>query len=92
MNKDASKGAANSAGSTGTDNTERPQPGKEATRKQATVQEFYTPKQIAKSWVCSEKHVRRLIASGALPAHKFGGIVRVSADDRIRLERSSRIV
>ena len=92
MTKDASKGTANSAGPTGTDNTERPRPRKEATRKQATVQEFYTPKQIAESWACSEKHVRRLIASGALPAHKFGRIVRVSADDRIRLERSSRIV
>ena len=42
---------------------------------------FYTIKQVANRLQVNERTVRRWIAAGLLEAHKFGGVVRISADD-----------
>lgn len=51
---------------------------------------FYTVKQVAERWQCSEKTVRRLIARGDLIAHRLGGCHRVSEADLITHERVNR--
>jgi excisionase family DNA binding protein len=38
----------------------------------------------------SERHVRRLIASGELPVHRIGRAVRVSEDDLARFLAARR--
>ena len=53
---------------------------------------FHSVADLAKWWECSEKHVRRLIERKELVAHKFGRLMRVSADDRRRYERMNRMV
>ncbi len=53
---------------------------------------FHSVADLAKRWDCSEKHVRRLIERKELVAHRFGKIIRVSADDRRRCERMNRMV
>lgn len=53
--------------------------------------DFFTVKRIAERWDSSEKHVRRLISKGTLPACKFGSMLRVDADDLLAYERSQRI-
>ncbi len=53
---------------------------------------FHSVADLAKRWDCSEKHVRRLIERKELVAHRFGNIIRVSADDRRRCERMNRMV
>jgi excisionase family DNA binding protein len=45
---------------------------------------------VARRLDCSERHVRRLIASGALPVHRIGRAVRVSEDDRLRFLAARR--
>jgi excisionase family DNA binding protein len=51
---------------------------------------FYTVKQIAERWQCSEKTVRRLIDRGDLIAHRLGGRHRISEADLIAHERVNR--
>lgn len=51
---------------------------------------FYTIKQIAKRWQCSEKTVRRMIERGDLVAHRLGSQLRISADDLVACERINR--
>jgi excisionase family DNA binding protein len=46
--------------------------------------------EVAGQLQLSERHVRRLIAAGALPVHRFGTAVRVSSDDLARYIASSR--
>lgn len=66
-------------------------PSKEAALAGAEAPAYYTAKQIAERWQCSTKHVRRAIESGALPAYKLGGILRVGVDDLYRYERMCRL-
>jgi len=57
----------------------------------AVVQAFFTIADIANRWRCSEKKVRRLVASGDLVAHRFGALLRVSAHDLHTYERVNRM-
>ena len=52
---------------------------------------YFTIRQIAQRWDCSEKHVRRTIERGDLAVHKFGNLIRVSLDDLTRFERMNRM-
>ena len=45
---------------------------------------------VARRLIASIWHVRRLIARGELPVHRFGRLVRVSEDDLARLVAASR--
>jgi excisionase family DNA binding protein len=54
----------------------------------ATV--LHAVKTVAGRLACSERHVRRLIASGELPAHRIGRSVRVSEDDLLRFLAAHR--
>jgi excisionase family DNA binding protein len=46
--------------------------------------------QVADHLGASTRHVRRLIARGELPVHRFGRLVRISPDDLARLIAASR--
>ena len=46
--------------------------------------------EVAEQLQMSERHVRRLMAAGALPVHRFGTAVRVSSDDLARYIASTR--
>ena len=61
-------------------------------RSASTERPYYTVSQLAARWDCSEKHVRRLIDRKELVAHRFGGLLRISADDLQRYERQNRDV
>ena len=52
---------------------------------------FFTVKEVADRWRCSEKKVRRVIAKGELIVHRFGGQVRVSTADLLTYERLHRM-
>lgn len=53
----------------------------------AFVPTVYTPATLADRWECSERHVRNMIASGALPAFRLAGkLLRIRADDVERFE------
>ena len=54
-------------------------------------QAFFTIAQIAERWQCSDKTIRRMIDRGALPAHKFGALWRISMADLSDYERRNRI-
>ena len=54
-------------------------------------QAFFTIAEIANRWRCSEKNVRRLVAKGDLIAHRFGALLRVSAQDLRTYERVNRV-
>lgn len=42
----------------------------------------YTPATLATRWECSERHIRNLIESGALPAFRLGGkLLRIRRED-----------
>ena len=56
------------------------------------TRDFWTIKQLADRWQCSEKKVQRMIAKGDLIAHRFGRLVRVSQGDAITYERINRMV
>lgn len=56
-----------------------------------SLQAFMTIAQNAKRWNCSDKSIRRLIDRGELPAHKFGGLWRISLVDLSDYERRNRI-
>jgi excisionase family DNA binding protein len=45
---------------------------------------------VARRLDASVRHVRRLIASGALPVHRIGRSVRVSEDDLLRFLAARR--
>lgn len=62
----------------------KPQPNKPASIP------FYTVRQVAQRWLCSEKTVRRLIERGKLIAHRFGNQVRISEADLTAYERINR--
>ncbi len=53
---------------------------------------YYTVPEIAERWLSSERHVRRVIANGALPVYRFGKLVRVSDTDLDVYERLNRRV
>ena len=55
------------------------------------TRDFWTIKQLADRWQCSEKQVQRLIAKGDLVAHRFGRLVRISHGDAITYERINRM-
>lgn len=50
--------------------------------------EFFTAADVAERWGMSERHVRRLIDDGELPAHCFGRAVRVALGDLLIYEAS----
>ncbi|WP_417795876.1 helix-turn-helix domain-containing protein [Terasakiella pusilla] len=41
----------------------------------------FTPKELAKRWQCSEKHIRDLARNGELPCFKVGRMYRFTAHD-----------
>ncbi len=51
---------------------------------------FFTIRDIAERWQCSERQVRRVIQKGDLSAHKFGRLVRISEADLRIYERLNR--
>ena len=51
---------------------------------------FYTVRQVAERWQCSEKKVRRMIERGELIAHRLGSQLRISAADLTACERLNR--
>lgn len=51
---------------------------------------FFTVPEIAERWQQSERQVHRVIASGALPAHRFGRSVRVAVSDLLLYEATCR--
>ncbi len=53
--------------------------------------DFFTVRQIADRWDCSEKKVRRVIGSGELVVHRFGDLIRVSHQDLMTYERIKRL-
>lgn len=54
-------------------------------------EEFETVGQVANHLDCHPKTVRRRIASGDLPAYRFGGQIRVKRADRKAYEHARRI-
>ena len=46
--------------------------------------------EVAGQLQMSVRHVRRLMAAGALPVHRFGTAVRISSDDLARYIASTR--
>ncbi|WP_082583460.1 helix-turn-helix domain-containing protein [Mesorhizobium sp. Root695] len=47
-----------------------------------TLPRAMTPKMVADLWLCSERHVRNLIAAGDLPSFKLGGkLLRIRGED-----------
>ena len=46
--------------------------------------------EVAERLQLSQRQVRRLIAAGALPSHRFGAAVRISHDDLARYIASTR--
>lgn len=40
----------------------------------------FTPKELAKRWQCSEKHVRNLVLRGALESFRIGKMIRVTPE------------
>ncbi len=59
-----------------------------ATRRDAC--HFYTVSDLAARWKVSERHVRRLLADGALVAHGFGQSKRFSESDVLCFEQASK--
>jgi excisionase family DNA binding protein len=53
--------------------------------------EFLLPREVATDWRVSTRSVQRLIASGALPAYRIGGALRVRRSDRDEYEARHRI-
>ncbi|MFQ5757478.1 MAG: helix-turn-helix domain-containing protein [Acidiferrobacterales bacterium] len=51
---------------------------------------YLTVPEIADRWQCSKRHVRRVIASSRLTAHRFGRLVRVTEADLEAYERINR--
>ena len=51
---------------------------------------FFTVPEIMERWQISERTLRRLIASGALPVLRIGASVRVSEADLRAYERMNR--
>ncbi|WP_366512631.1 helix-turn-helix domain-containing protein [Mesorhizobium sp.] len=48
----------------------------------------YSPRTLAKRWLCSERHVRNLIKRGDLPHFKFGEkLLRIKPSDVDDFER-----
>jgi excisionase family DNA binding protein len=54
----------------------------------ATV--LHAVKTVAGRLACSERQVRRLMASGELPVHHIGRAVRISEDDLVRFLAARR--
>ena len=48
---------------------------------QESLPQFHTVNEIADQLAVSRETVRRLIASGDLPSYRFGGSIRIKADD-----------
>ena len=53
----------------------------EKTKAMLEKPEFCTVKETAQHLRLCEKHVRRLIERGALPAYRFGGALRIKKKD-----------
>lgn len=51
------------------------------------VGRLLTVRQVANHWQLSERHIRRLIASGALRVHHLGRAVRIAERDIAAFER-----
>ena len=66
--------------------TRRPRP----TEARPGLPAMLTCEDVAGQLQMSERHVRRLIAAGALPVHRFGTAVRVSSDDLARYLAAAR--
>lgn len=48
----------------------------------------FTPKSLADHWECSERHVRKLVACGKLPAFRLGGkLLRIKPEDVENFEK-----
>jgi len=42
----------------------------------------YTPAALAREWMCSERHIRNLVAAGQLRAFRLGGkLLRISLEE-----------
>ena len=46
--------------------------------------------EVAEQLQMSERSVRRLVAAGALPVHRYGAAVRISSDDLARYLAGAR--
>jgi excisionase family DNA binding protein len=51
---------------------------------------YYNVKQVAARLQVDQRTVRRLMASGVLPHHRFGRAVRISEEDLLAFEKKSR--
>jgi excisionase family DNA binding protein len=51
---------------------------------------FYSLRQLAARWQISVKSLRRYIARGELPYHRFGRQLRISVQDALAFERARR--
>ena len=61
-----------------------------ATEARPGLPSMLTCEAVAERLQLSERHVRRLIAAGALPVHRFGSAVRISSDDLARYLAAAR--
>lgn len=61
-----------------------------STEARSGLPSLLTCEEVAERLQLSERHVRRLIAAGALPVHRFGTAVRISSADLARYIASSR--
>ncbi|MCS0462922.1 excisionase family DNA-binding protein [Rhizobium favelukesii] len=49
----------------------------------------FTPKSLAERWLCSERHVRNMLAAGQLPYFRLGGkLIRIKWADVDHFERN----
>lgn len=60
-------------------------------RSSPDIKPFYTVAELGGRWVVSQRHVRRLIESGALKATHFGRLVRISAAEVALYEARSAL-
>ena len=61
-----------------------------STETRSGLPSLLTCEEVAERLRLSERHVRRLIAAGALSVHRFGTAVRISSADLARYVASTR--
>jgi excisionase family DNA binding protein len=57
----------------------------------SNIPTFLTVNELAARWKMSVRNMRRLIARGDLPVHRFGRLIRISLKDVVVFEVENRL-